>query len=92
MAAEPDFAVRHGLDDVSLVELFAWDEAEFKAKLAGSAIYRIGYEQWLRNIAVGLGNAPKSAEVITALQAHSKHPSALVREHVAWAVEQHANK
>lgn len=87
---EPDFAIRHGLDDVSLLELFAWDEAEFKAKLAGSAIYRIGHEQWLRNIAVALGNALKSVEVITALQAHVEHPSALVREHVAWALAQHA--
>jgi epoxyqueuosine reductase len=86
---EPDFAVRHGLDDVSLVALFAWDEAEFKSRLAGSAIYRIGYEQWLRNIAVGLGNAPKSAEVIAALQTRCEHPSALVREHVAWALARH---
>ncbi len=86
---EPDFAVRHGLDDVSLVELFAWDETEFKARLAGSAIYRIGHEQWLRNIAVGLGNAPKSAEVISALQARREHPSALVREHVVWALARH---
>lgn len=86
---EPDFAVRHGLDDVSLVTLFAWDEAEFKARLAGSAIYRIGHEQWLRNIAVGLGNAPQSVEVIAALQARCEHPSALVREHVAWALARH---
>ena len=89
---EPDFAVRHGLDDVSLVELFAWDEAEFKAKLAGSAIYRIGYEQWLRNIAVALGNAPKSVWVIAALQARVEHSSELVREHVAWALARHANR
>ena len=87
---EPDFAVRHGLDDVSLVELFAWDEAEFKTKLAGSAIYRIGYEQWLRNIAVGLGNAQKSVEIVAALQARVEHSSALVREHVAWALARHA--
>lgn len=84
---EPDFAVRHGLDAVSLVELFAWEEAEFKEKLAGSAIYRIGHEQWLRNIAVALGNAPKSAEIIAALQSRESHPSALVREHVQWALE-----
>jgi epoxyqueuosine reductase len=89
-SVEPDFAVRHGLDDVSLVELFAWDEAEFKTRLAGSAIYRIGYEQWLRNIAVGLGNAPKSAKVVAALQSHVMHPSALVREHVEWALARHA--
>ena len=89
-SAEPDFVVRHGLDDVSLAELFAWDEAEFKAKLAGSAIHRIGHEQWLRNIAVGLGNAQKSVEIIAALRTRSDHPSALVREHVAWALARHA--
>ncbi len=85
-SAEPDFAVRHGLDDKSLAELFAWDEAEFNSKLAGSAIYRIGHEQWLRNIAVALGNAPKSAAVIVALKSRTGHPSELVREHVVWAL------
>ncbi len=84
---EPDFAVRHGLDDVALAELFAWDEATFHHKLAGSAIYRIGHEQWLRNIAVALGNSPATPQVLTALQTRSKHPSQLVREHVAWAVQ-----
>lgn len=87
---EPDFAVRHGLDDVSLAELFAWDEVEFKTKLAGSAIHRIGYEQWLRNIAVALGNAPKGAVVIAALKYRANHESELVREHVEWALLQHA--
>jgi epoxyqueuosine reductase len=87
---EPDFMVRHGLDDVSLVELFAWDETEFKARLAGSAIYRIGYEQWLRNIAVALGNATRDAAVIAALKLRANHESALVREHVEWALLQHA--
>lgn len=87
---EPDFAVRHGLDNVSLVELFAWDEAEFKTKLAGSAIYRIGHEQWLRNIAVALGNAARSNSVIEALKLRAKHQSAIVREHVEWALLQHA--
>jgi len=88
VSVEPDFAVRHRLDDVSLVELFAWDEAEFDSKLAGTAIYRIGHEQWLRNIAVALGNAPKNAAVIAALESRAEHPSALVREHVAWALAQ----
>jgi epoxyqueuosine reductase len=86
---EPDFAVRYGLDDVLLVELFAWDEAEFKIKLAGSAIYRIGYEQWLRNIAVGLGNSLTSPEVIAALQSRAEYPSKLVQEHVTWALARH---
>jgi len=86
---EPDFAVRHGLDDVSLAELFAWDEGEFRGKLAGSAIYRIGHEQWLRNIAVALGNAPTSAGVIAALQSRAGYSSVLVREHVEWALARH---
>ena len=89
-SAEPDFAVRHGLDDVGLIELFAWDEAEFNSRLAGIAIYRIGHEQWLRNIAVALGNAPKNAEVIAALESRADHPSELVQEHVAWALARHA--
>ena len=89
---EPDFAVRHGLDDVSLVELFAWDEAEFETKLAGSAIYRIGHEQWLRNIAVALGNAAKGTAVIAALKRRVNHESEMVREHVEWALLQHANR
>jgi epoxyqueuosine reductase len=89
-SVEPDFLVRHGLDDVSLTELFAWNETEFKNKLAGSAIYRIGYEQWLRNIAVALGNAAKSAEVTAALRLRGRHESAIVREHVEWALEQQA--
>ncbi|GAB1232937.1 tRNA epoxyqueuosine(34) reductase QueG [Ferrigenium sp. UT4] len=88
--AEPDFAVRNGLDDVALVELFAWSEAEFRARLAGSPIYRIGHEHWLRNIAVGLGNAPTTPQVVGALQARAGHPSEMVREHVAWALQRHA--
>jgi len=87
---EADFAVRHGLDDVSLIELFKWEEEDFKAKLAGSAIYRIGHEQWLRNIAVALGNAAKSDEVISALRLRAGHKSELVREHVEWALKQQA--
>jgi epoxyqueuosine reductase len=86
---EADFAVRNGLDDVSLVELFQWSKEEFESKLAGSPIRRIGYEQWLRNIAVGLGNAPSSPAIIEALQARSHDPSPLVREHVRWALRQH---
>ncbi len=89
---EPDFAVRHGLDDVSLVELFGWDEARFREVFSGSAIYRIGHEQWLRNIAVALGNAPRSAEVIGALQARAQDESVLVRDHVLWALERHLGR
>jgi epoxyqueuosine reductase len=89
---EDDFAVRNGLDDVALVELFAWDEHTFATRLAGSAIHRIGHERWLRNLAVGLGNAGTAPEIIAALQARADHPSALVREHVAWALARHAEK
>ncbi|MGB4811850.1 MAG: tRNA epoxyqueuosine(34) reductase QueG [Methylophilaceae bacterium] len=88
---EPDFKVRNGLDNISLVECFSWSEAEFKQKMAGSAIYRIGYTQWLRNIAVGLGNAPTSLAVITALKSRKNDDSELVREHVIWALDQHQN-
>jgi epoxyqueuosine reductase len=84
---EPDFAARHGLDDVALTELFGWDEETFIQKFSGSAVYRIGHEQWLRNIAVALGNAPNSIEVLAALQARAQDASPLVREHVAWALE-----
>lgn len=89
---EADFQVRHGLDDVSLLSLFAWSEEEFKAKLAGSAILRIGYERWLRNIAVGLGNASSSPAIIAALTARLQDDSELVREHVSWALQQHASR
>jgi epoxyqueuosine reductase len=87
--AEPDFAVRNGLDRATMVELFAWTEQEFDERLRGSPIRRIGYERWLRNLAVGLGNAPSSTEVTAALRARLDHPSALVREHVQWALSRH---
>jgi epoxyqueuosine reductase len=89
LSAEPDFQVRHGLDHASLIELFDWDEATFEANTAGSAIRRIGHERWLRNIAVALGNAPTMPETIAALQSRADHPSALVREHVTWALARH---
>lgn len=85
-----DFAVRHHLDAPELVRLFAWSEDDFLYKTQGSAIRRIGYECWLRNLAVALGNAESTAEVIQALKARQHHSSVLVREHVAWALEQHA--
>lgn len=84
-----DFDVRHGLDRVTLIELFGWTEASFRENMAGSAILRIGYERWSRNLAVGLGNAPTSDAVIGALRTRADDPSALVREHVAWALSQH---
>ena len=82
----PDFDVRNGLDSASLIELFSWSEEQFLQRHAGSAILRIGYLRWLRNVAVALGNAPPSGEVQAALQARADHPSELVREHVAWAL------
>ncbi len=86
---ENDFQVKHGLDDISLVDCFSWSEDEFKVKMAGSAIYRIGYAQWLRNIAVGLGNAPTTAAIIYALSQHINHDNELVQEHIRWALAQH---
>jgi epoxyqueuosine reductase len=86
---EADFHVRNGLDSAELTALFAWREDEFSTRLAGSAIHRIGYEKWLRNLAVGLGNAPSTPAVIAALEARRDDQSALVREHVAWALTQH---
>src|SRR5262245_38062895 len=90
MASHADFKVRHGLDAPKLVDLFAWTEAQFDERMRGSAIYRIGYERWLRNIAVALGNAPTSEAVIAALRARREDDSALVREHVEWALGRHA--
>lgn len=89
-AAHPDFKVRHGLDATRLAELFGWSAAQFDERMRGSAIYRIGYERWSRNIAVALGNAPRSDEVIQALLARRADASALVREHVEWALARHA--
>jgi epoxyqueuosine reductase len=85
-AAHPDFKVRHGLDAQHLVDVFRWTEQEFDERMRGSAIYRIGYERWSRNIAVALGNAPPSPEVIAALHARREDASPLVREHVEWAL------
>ena len=91
-ASHPDFKVRHGLDAPHLTELLAWTAAEFDERLRGSAIYRIGYERWSRNIAVALGNAPTSTAVITALELRRTDASPLVREHVEWALEQHRRR
>ncbi len=88
-APEPDFQVRNGLDSAELVDLFAWNGNEFRERMSGSAILRIGYERWLRNLAVGLGNAPRSGRVLAALRSRAQDPSALVREHVAWGLERH---
>lgn len=86
---EDDFQPRHALDNSSLAELFMWTEEQFLIRTQGSPIRRTGYERWLRNLAVGLGNAPSTIPVLEALKARLEHPSELVREHVRWALQQH---
>jgi epoxyqueuosine reductase len=88
---EPGFEPRQGLDGAALTALFAWTAVEFLERLSGSPIRRLGYERWLRNIAVALGNAPTTAEVIAALSARRDEPSELVREHVSWALARHGH-
>jgi len=84
---EKDFEVRHGLDAPQLLDLFAWSEDEFLKKMEGSPIRRIGYMQWLRNIAVALGNAPYSNEIVLALEKRKTGVNELVLEHIDWAIE-----
>ena len=84
-----DFSARHGLDNPSLIELFNWTENDFNNKTSGSPIRRVGYECWLRNVAVALGNASTSPDIVAALQSKLDYPSALVQEHVSWALSQH---
>ena len=87
---EADFQPRHGLDQATLLSLWAWGEMEFTQRMRGSPILRLGYERWLRNLAVALGNAPPSPATVTALRSRQDDPSALVREHTAWALAQQA--
>jgi epoxyqueuosine reductase len=91
----PDFDVREGLDTASLIALFEWSEQDFERKLEGNPMRRIGHQRWLRNIAVALGNAAVhragDVAIVRALRSRESHPSALVREHVAWALAQHAS-
>jgi epoxyqueuosine reductase len=93
-ATLPDFDERHGLGSASLVALFGWNEEEFNRNMEGSPIRRIGHERWLRNLAVGLGNAAAlgghgDPAIVAALRSRLGHPSELVREHVAWALARH---
>jgi len=88
-ASHPDFKIRHGLDAARLTALFTWTEAQFEERMRGSAIYRIGYGKWSRNIAVALGNAPTSEAVVAALQRRRGEASALLREHIEWALSRH---
>lgn len=89
LSQEPDFAPRHRLEASQLIELFAWDEDTWDRCTEGSAIRRAGYLGWLRNLAVALGNAPTSSQIIAALRARRQHPAPMVREHVNWALKQH---
>lgn len=89
---EEDFLPRQGLDSTTLMALFVWEEDEFRQRTQGSAIRRLGHERWLRNIAVALGNAPRSERIQGLLQARLRHPSALVREHVLWALGRQREK
>jgi epoxyqueuosine reductase len=91
-STESDFESRNGLDGESLVKLFAWSEEEFLKLTEGSAIRRIGHESWLRNVAVALGNAPRSDGIVSALASRMDHPSELVREHVRWALDEQSGK
>jgi len=92
-ARDADLAtVRNGLDRATLVDLFAWTADAFARRMEGSAIRRIGHERWLRNLAVALGNAPHDPRVVEALAARAGDPSPVVREHVAWALEEQRRK
>ena len=86
---ERDFRTRHGLDSASLIELFNWSEEEFGKRTAGSAIRRIGYDCWLRNIAVALGNTATDRDVVSALENKLPGVSGMVAEHILWALKQH---
>lgn len=92
ITTETDFLPRHRLNQSKLVELFKWDKKDFDAKTEGSAIRRLGYERWLRNIAVALGNARQHQNIIKALEEKSTFPSDLVQEHVDWALKQQIKK
>ncbi|MBC2679935.1 MULTISPECIES: tRNA epoxyqueuosine(34) reductase QueG [Pseudomonas] len=91
-SGEGDFQPRHQLDNAELAQLFLWDEDRFLSSTEGSPLRRAGYERFLRNLAVGLGNAPSSIPVLEALKARREHPSELVREHVEWALAAHAQR
>ena len=85
-SAEADFAPRHGLDAVAIADLLAWDEATFNQRTLGMALRRINYQQWLRNLAVAAGNAPRSGAIVAGLKARWVEAEAMAREHIAWAL------
>jgi epoxyqueuosine reductase len=91
-AALPDFDIRHGLDQATLIDLFAWSEEDFNRNTEGSAMRRIGYERWLRNMAVGLGNALRAGidvdAITNVLESRLDQSTELVKEHILWALAQ----
>ncbi len=87
-----DFQPRHKLDNAQLIDLFLWDETTYLANTEGSALRRIGFERWLRNLAIALGNAEYSEPVLNALYSRKDYPSDLVQEHVEWALQQHGGQ
>ena len=89
---EDDFQARHHLDEITLLALFAWDEPYFLNKLEGSPIRRIGFQSWQRNIAVALGNAPFDVNIINVLEEKRASASAMVDEHISWAIAQQQSK
>jgi epoxyqueuosine reductase len=89
---EPDFRTRNDLDKATLAQLFAWTEEEFLQRTEGSAIRRSGHARWLRNIAVALGNAPTTPDVLQALESRRDCEDPVVREHVEWALARHATR
>ena len=89
---EPDFTPRHGLDRSSLLELFNWSESDFLTRTEGSAIRRTGYQGWLRNIAVALGNARHDRAVVAALNSKQGTVDDLVGEHISWALAEQKRK
>ena len=89
---EADFQPRHGLDRISLIECYAWSEDEFLRRMEGSAIRRIGYQCWLRNVVIALGNAPRDPHIVDRLKQDYERHTAFVQEHIDWAIEQQENK
>jgi epoxyqueuosine reductase len=92
LSKEVDFQPRHGLDRISLLDCYAWTESDFNTKMEGSAIRRIGYQSWMRNIAVALGNADYDPHIVSILKADITRHSPLVQEHVEWAIKQQQSK
>src|SRR6185369_11821212 len=92
VSVDKDFAVRHGLDRAPLVDLFAWSEMEFLQRTEGMALRRAGYRNWLRNLAIALGNAPHGPEIVAALESRAESTDDVVREHVLWALQEQRAK